>query len=120
MDINRLSRILQDDQAMLFRNRPDRGHIAHLTKKVDRHDCLGPSRNRRLNQRNIDIVGLWVNVNKDRRRARLHNCLGARHKGERRRNDLVARTNARRVQHDAQCIGATVNGDRVPNSVFER
>ena len=83
-----------------------RSMFAGWPVQVDREDGLGSLADGRLHLSGVDGVGLRVDVDEDRPRARLHNGLRGRDEGVRHSNDLITAAHAHSPQGQVQGIGA--------------
>ncbi len=110
---DRLRRILNHPQVVALGKRAQFRHRRELPVKVHRNDGARSRRNLRLHGSRIERESIGLDVGKHRRRARqadhLHRC----HKGEGRRDHLVAGANPHRDQGKEQRIRAGGDSDRV-------
>ena len=86
-----LAGVLDDGQTVAVRDGRDRVHVGHQAEQVDRHDRSGPWGDRGLDPGGIDKVGVWLDVDEDRGRARVQDGADRRVERVADRDDLVAR-----------------------------
>jgi hypothetical protein len=89
-----LGGVLDDHQAVLFRDLQDRIHVGHLTVQVDRHDRLGARGDLGLDQGRIDVEGARVVVDQHHGRAAIGHRVAGGDVGEAGDDHLVARADA--------------------------
>jgi len=89
-----LARILDHGDAVAFCNVEDGIEISGAPVEVDGDDRACPGRDRVLERSRIDVPGLSFDVREARAPARMRDRLGRRDERVRRRDDLVARSNA--------------------------
>ena len=91
--------VLDDDEAVPLRDLDERRHVGHEAVQVDRHDRLGPGRDRRLDLRRVHAEVVLADVHEHGRGPGSQDHADRRIEAERDRDDLVARADAQRVQH---------------------
>jgi hypothetical protein len=88
-------------------------HRGTLTVQVHGHHGARPRGHGRLEAPRIEIVSLRVDVDEDGHGADHHHGARGGDEGERRRDHLVARAHAHRLQGEEQRVGAGVEADAV-------
>ena len=89
-----LAGVLDDDQAVAVGDRLDHVHVGHEAEQVDRADRPGSRRDRRLDPLRVDQVRVGLDVDEDRRGARVQDRVGRGRERVRDGDDLVARLEA--------------------------
>jgi hypothetical protein len=89
-------------------------HARHLTEEMHHHDRPGPGRDGRLDRARGDVEGGRIDIREDRRAARIVDGAGRGEKGERRRDDLIARIQVESPERQEQCVGPTRAADGMP------
>jgi len=108
-----LSAILDQLEPMLLRQVQQRLNVGGLAKQVHRQQGLGLGRDGLGHLVHVDVQGLWINVHKHRLGTDIGDRFGGCDEGERCRDHLVTRANARRQHGQMQRIGAVGAGDGV-------
>ena len=108
--------ILDDRHAASRRDLGNRVIVSALTEQIHGHDRLRLVRERRLDQRRIDIERARIDVDEYGRRAGERDHPGRRNERERRRHHLVAGTDTERHQRDEQRIRAARHCDAMARS----
>jgi hypothetical protein len=115
-----LRRVLDDGQPMAGGDGVDRGEIGALAEQAHRQDRARRGTDRGLEQRRIEIVGVRIDVDEDRPCAEQRDRLAGGDEGERRGDDLVARSHPERHQREQECVGSACDGDAVPRAGIRR
>ncbi len=107
----RLSAVFDDLQVVAAGDLDELRHRARLSVEMNRHDRPRLGRDRSFELVRVDVKRVRVDVDEDGRRTQQRDALSRREERKRRRDDLVAWTDAQRAQPDHQRIGARVDGD---------
>jgi hypothetical protein len=86
----RLRGILDHQKTIVVRQCRDRGDVAGNPRIMHRDDRASAGRDRLRDLIRVEIERVGTNVDEDRRCTAQRNCIGARHEGEGRHDDLVA------------------------------
>ena len=88
-------------------------HLGAEAEEVHRDDRLGARLTRARQVVGVDVVGVAVDVDEDRRRAAVDDDVGGCHPGESGNDHLVAGADAERREGEVQCRRATGRRERV-------
>ena len=108
-----LAGVLDDGQAVPVGDGRDRVHVGRQAEQVDRADRAGPRRDRRLDPRGVDVVGVGLDVDEDGRRPGGQDRADGRVERVADGDDLVARPEAEALEDAHQRDGAVADRDRV-------
>src|SRR5262245_13061953 len=97
-----LRRILYQPQVVALCNVQELLHLGRLTIEMDDENSLGTRRDRTSNLHRINVIGLWVDVHKDRSSADVRNRLRRGDERERGSDHFRPRSNATRQQREKQ------------------
>jgi len=111
-----LRAVLDHRQFVLCRNRIDSVVIGHLTEQTDGQDGLGPRCDGRFDEVDIDVIGLGLDVDKDRLCADQADDFGGADPGKRDRDDFVAGADPQGAKRDFEAVGSASHGDRMPDA----
>jgi len=109
----RLAGILDQRKAMLLGDRAQRIELARVAVDVDGDDRLRARRHRRLDGRGVEVERARVDVGEDGHAALVDEAVRRCRERVRRRDDLVARADARGDAEEMQPGGAGRDGGRV-------
>ena len=109
---DRLAGVVDQQQAVSVGDLLDRVPVGRVPEHVDDHDGLRPIGDPSLEVGGVEVVRVGLDVDEDRRGPLEEEGVGARRERERRHQDLVARTDAERLDDQVQRRGA--RGDRDP------
>ena len=102
-------------RGVLDERQAERGQLLERrgpAEQMHRHDRARPRRQAALDVRRVEIERRWVDVGEDRRRADARDRLGRGVEREGRADDLVARADPERAQHQHDRIRAVRDADR--------
>jgi len=105
---------------VLFRDGVESVTIHRQAGEIHGDDCFGCRRNRRLDKIQIQIARDRIDIDESRRRADFKDHVARGHPGKRRRDHLVARTDARDTQRDFHRAGAGVENPHRPTAEILR
>jgi hypothetical protein len=108
-----LSTILDHDQVVLLGKRHEPVHIAGPSRMVHGDDGSRFRGEDRLDRLGRHVLRLGRHVRKHRRRARPHDAARGSDERARRNNDLISRSNTRRLNGKLECKRAIRQRDRV-------
>ena len=115
-----LRRVVDHGQPVAGRDRVDRCKVSALTIQRHRHDGPRTRRDGRLEERRIEVPGPPVDVYEHRRRPGERDHFARCDERERRRDHLVATTNAERHERDQERVRAARGRDAVSRAGIAR
>ena len=101
-----LSTILNNLDIVLFGNRHNLIHICRVTCQMNHQNCLGFVCNLCLNRHGVHVVGVGVNIGKNRDSVLVQNTDDTSHIGNWRGNNLIALGHANGAESRMNCRGA--------------
>jgi hypothetical protein len=110
----RASGILDHGYGMTRCDRDDTMQVTRHSQLVDTNDSLGAGRDGRLDQIRIDVVAVFLDIDKDRDSAAIADRICSGDEGVANRDDLVTRIDPDGLQGEMKCSGAIGNGACVP------
>ena len=113
----RVRRVLDDRQPVPLGNGQDGLHVAAHPAEVNGHDRAGARGDGGLDGRRRDVVGVRVDVGKDRDEACVQNGRHAGEEGDGRNDDFRAALQAEGLEANLQRAGAAVQADPVAGAV---
>ena len=106
---DRLGRVLDDHQAVLLSQSAKGVHLAQASGQVDRHDRLGAGGDGPRNGLRIDVL-VRPHIGEDRCRPHMDDGGGRSDEGVGRRDHLIARPYAQRLEGEDEGVGSGLQG----------
>jgi hypothetical protein len=109
----RLASVLHNPQTVFIGDGHQSIHVDRMAVQVHRDDGLSARCHPALELIQVKVPGIMIHVSEHGASSCVDNGIGGSHIGQRRHNDLVARSDAQREQSQMESVGATRNSDSV-------